>query len=225
MATVLELGQLSEAVYDDNPTVPNWTTARVLRSKGLGSLQCALFTKGQESVVAFKGTSEKMDVVADLKIGTGFNSTYYSEAEAFVRDHADVPGLVVTGHSLGGGIAQVVGNRRRVPFATFNAPGVAIVASRNLATATIEMSAIRVVGGLLSTLRHPHQAMRDMRSAFYTAQGLNFRLSGDIVSQIGLHYGKIVRLQASGNPLDQHRMGTVLEVLEARGYATVPFTT
>jgi len=225
MASVYELGLLADAVYDDAPQVEGWTLVQFLRSRGMGSLQAGLFTKGQEKVVAFKGTSEATDVVVDLKIGSGMNSSYYSEAEQFCAQYASSVNVVCTGHSLGGGIAQTVGNRRRLPFASFNAPGVAIMASRNMASATVEMSAVRLVGGLLSTLRHPHQAMRDMKSAFYTVEGLNFRLSGDIVSGIGLHYGPIVTLQGSGNPLDQHKMGTMLGVLDSRGYRNVPFST
>ena len=224
MASVYELGLLSNAVYDDAPSVPGWTCTRYMASRGLGSLQAGVFTKGQETVVAFKGTSEATDVVVDLKIGTGWNTSYYSEAEQFVADHANGAGVVVTGHSLGGGIAQTVGNRRRLPFATFNAPGVAIIATRNISTVNPVMGAVRVAGGLLSTLRHPHQAMRDMSSAFYTVRGINFRLSGDVVSTIGLHYGELVTLQGSGNPLDQHRMGTMLEVLDNRGYGEIPFS-
>lgn len=222
MATVHELGLLSEAVYEPSPSLNGWTTARVLRSSSVGSLQAALFTKGQEQVVAFKGTSEAMDVVADLKIGTGWNSTYYSEAEQFCANYATGPNLVVTGHSLGGGIAQTVGNRRRVPFCSFNAPGVGIVASSNIASARLGMSAVRIAGGLLSVLRHPQQAMRDMQSAFYVVEGVNFRLSGDVVSQIGLHYGPIITLRGTG--LNQHGISLMNQILQQNGYDQIPFT-
>ncbi|WP_425093635.1 lipase family protein [Tropicimonas sp. S265A] len=221
MATVYELGRLSEAVYDDAPLVSGWQTGKVLKSSTIGSLQAALFTKGTEKVVAFKGTSEAMDVVADLKIGTGWNSTYFSEAEQFCANYANSGNVLVTGHSLGGAIAQIVGNRRRLPFCSFNAPGVAVIASANLSTATPHMSAVRVAGGLLSVLRHPQQALRDMRSAFYVVEGVNFRLSGDVVSQIGLHYGPIITLQGSG--LNQHGISLMNEVLRARGYDQIPF--
>jgi len=56
-------------------------------------------------------------------------------------------------------------------------------------------------------------------------QGLNFRLMDDVVSMIGLHYGKIVTLESSGNPLEQHKMGTMLRVLQQRGYQNIAFTT
>lgn len=224
MVAVYKYGEMANAVYDDAPTVAEWDCSNFHHGLGQG-LQAAVFTRGQQIVVAFKGTTptQGSDIIADLKIGTGMNTSYFSAAEAYVARFAGGDGVVVTGHSLGGAIAQVVGNRRRIPFVSFNAPGVALIASRNAPTATVGMSAVRVVGGLLSALRHPQQMMRDVRSAFHVSLGVNYRLSGDVVSQIGLHYGRIVSLQASGNPLAQHSMDLVLEVLGNFGYRDVQF--
>lgn len=224
MTTINEYALMSEAVYSDTPTVPGWTTAHFRSGLGTG-LQAAVFTKGSTKVVAFKGTTptQGSDIVADLKIGTGMNTSYFWTAEAYVAQFANEAGVVVTGHSLGGGIAQIVGNRRRLPFVSFNAPGVALIASRNFHTANPMMTAVRTVGGALSAFRHPMQMMRDVRSAFHTSLGVNFRLSGDIVSEIGLHYGRIVTIAASGNPLTQHKMETVLETLGASSSRDVAF--
>ena len=222
MITILEYGLLSDAVYEDTPSVDGWAVPHFRAGLGEG-LQAAVFTKGQKTVVAFKGTSNMSDVVADLKLGTGMNTSYFSEAEEFTQRYANVPDLVVTGHSLGGAIAQTVGNRRRIPFVTFNAPGVAIVASRNLHTTTAPMMAVRLAGGALSMLRHPMQAMRDVSSALHVSLGTNIRLSGDVVSTIGLHYGSLISLAGSGDPLTQHRMGTMLGVLRQNAYGNVTF--
>lgn len=168
MATILDYAKMSQAVYENNPTVDRWTCAH-FRS-GLGSgLQAAVFSNGSATVAAFKGTtpSQVSDLVADLKLGVGMNSSYFSDAQAFVAKFANVEGLVVTGHSLGGAVAQIVGNRLRIPFITFNAPGVALLASRNLHTATPGMSAIRFAGGFVSMFRHPFQAIQDVGSAFH----------------------------------------------------------
>lgn len=219
MVSILDYGLLAKAAYNVATVVPGWTCTNFRDGLGTG-LQAGVYTQGQQTVVAFKGTtpSSTSDIVADLKLGTGMNTSYFSDAESYVAQYADVPGVVVCGHSLGGAIAQVVGNRRRLPFVTFNAPGVALVATRNLATATLPMSAIRLVGGTISALRHPMQMVRDVRSAFHLSLGVNYRLSGDVVSMIGLHYGEIIHLPGSGNPLEQHAMTTVLGVLQRLGY-------
>jgi esterase/lipase len=158
--------------------------------------------------------------MADLKLGSGMNSTYFSDAEDYAFDYQHLPNVYVCGHSLGGAIAQVVGNRRQLKFVTFNAPGVAVVASRNIADASLTMSAVRTVGMVASVFRHPMQAMRDMRAAFNEAHGLNVCLQNDVVSKIGVHYGEVLRIQgSSSNPLTEHKMDTVLGVLRGGPYA------
>lgn len=224
MASILDYGRLSNAVYNANPSVEGWTCRDFHDGLGEG-LQAAVFTQGTEVVVAFKGTTPTQvnDLVADLKLGVGMSTSYFSAAEEYVSRYATEGNVVATGHSLGGAIAQVVGNRRQLPFVTFNAPGVAIVASRNLHTATAHMSVVRVAGGLLGALRHPMQTARDVAATFYVVNGWNYRLSGDIVSQIGLHYGDVVNIQASGDPLSQHSMETVLSRLEHFNYGNIRF--
>lgn len=224
MTSILDYGLMSKAVYSDDPQVPGWTTTQYRAGLGTG-LQAAVFTRGQTTVVAFKGTSPSAisDIVADLKLGTGMNTSYFSDAETFTAQFAGGAGVVVTGHSLGGAIAQVVGNRRRIPFVTFNAPGVAIIASRNVHTTTVPMGLVRVAGGVVSAFRHPMQMMRDVSSAFHTSLGVNYRLNGDIVSQIGLHYGPIVHLQGQGDPLSQHGIDTMIGVLTGNAYGDVNF--
>lgn len=224
MPTVYDYGLMANAVYENSPSVQGWACPDFRASLGSG-LQAAVFTRGQKTVAAFKGTTptQGSDLVADLKIGVGMNTSYFSEAEEFVSRYANTENLVVTGHSLGGAIAQVVGNRRQIPFVSFNAPGVALMASRNIATATPHMAAIRMAGGLLSALRHPMQTARDIGSALHVSLGVNYRLSSDVVSTIGLHYGDVVSLQSSADVLDQHSMDTMQEVLGNAGYRNIEF--
>ena len=171
----------------------------------------------------FKGTSvsSPSDLQADLALGVGINSAYFRDADEFVAQHASGSGVVATGHSLGGAVAQVVGNRNRIPFVTFNAPGVAIVSSRNLPTATPVMSAIRVVGGLVDAVFDPAQAARDAASFFHVANGKNFRLAADPVSAIGLHYGDVISIIGYG--ANQHSMDLMQETLEEHNYGDINF--
>jgi pimeloyl-ACP methyl ester carboxylesterase len=216
MATVLDLARLAEAVYSSqDPPGLGWERTHFHPSVGgLNGFQAATFVKGPVTVLSFRGTAQAMDVVADLKLGTGMNSTYFSAAEAYARQHLNRPNVYVCGHSLGGAIAQVVANRGGFKMVTFNAPGVAVLASRNIGQGTTAMNAVRTAGLVVSALRHPMQAFRDVTSAFNVVRGLNVCLDNDVVSQIGIHYGHVLRIPGtSANPLTEHGIATMVRVL------------
>jgi pimeloyl-ACP methyl ester carboxylesterase len=219
MATIRDLGLLAAAVYDELPAVQDWTCPNHLQAaSSWNGFQAATFTKEGVTVIVFRGTSQAMDVGADLRLGTGMNTSYFSDGEKYAAGAA-APGdnVFVCGHSLGGAIAQVVANRGGYKMVTFNAPGVAVFASRNvrdIATSTPWMQAIRVGGALVSTVTNPMQTFRDVRSTFHKVRGLNIRLNYDAVSSMGIHYGDVVTLSGpTMNPATAHRMATVNEVL------------
>jgi pimeloyl-ACP methyl ester carboxylesterase len=215
MPTIRDLGLLANAVYDTVPAVRGWTCpGHRVASGGLNGFQAATFTQGGVTVLVFRGTAQAMDVAADLKLGTGMNSTYFADGEAYAAAVPPGDNVYVCGHSLGGAIAQVVANRGGYKMVTFNAPGVAVFASRNIGDATLGMTAVRTGGMLLSSIRHPMQAYRDVRATFHAVRGLNIRLSMDAVSQMGVHYGELITIRGpSSNPLTEHRMTTMNEAL------------
>lgn len=219
MPTIRDLGRMAAAVYEDEPAVEGWTCPNHLRaSGGWNGFQAATFTGDGATIIVFRGTAQAMDVGADLRLGTGMNTSYFSDGESYAAGAA-APGedVYVCGHSLGGAIAQVVANRGGYKMVTFNAPGVAVFASRNvrdMATSTPWMQAIRMGGALVSSVTSPMQAYRDIRSTFHTVRGLNIRLSYDAVSSIGIHYGEVVTLEGpTMNPATAHYMATVNQVL------------
>jgi hypothetical protein len=88
-------------------------------------------TQTDEVVVSFRGTDGPRDVTPDLQIAFGQNlPNQYSNAQSFYdevlqqaeEDNYGVPSI--TGHSLGGGLAQLVGAVTGATTYTFNAPGV-----------------------------------------------------------------------------------------------------
>lgn len=232
MGSILEYGQLADAVYDDVASVSGWTR-KAFKATGSGfhdSLQAAAYTKNGETAFVFKGTANGRDVLSDVKLGLGMNTVQYSQARQFVQKVglSDAGLVTIVGHSLGGAIAQTVGNRLRQRFVTFNAPGVAVLASRNVdefGVAAVTGSGYARVGGMvLSAFRHPMQAARDVGSAFYKVSGVNIRLGKDVVGCIGVHYGQVVEINYAGSALDvmeKHKMGNVLESLEANGYGNI----
>jgi len=101
--------------------------------------------------------------------------------------------LSITGHSLGGGLAQMVGYLRQAPFVTFNAPGM-----------KGNVESIPFVG----------------KMAKGHANGFNMILWTDPVGNFGRHIGKTERFMTPGafNPfgggaLSAHQMGSVLLAL------------
>jgi hypothetical protein len=83
MPTIRDLGLLADAVYEMLPAVQGWTCpAHRVASSSFNGFQAATFSKAGVTVLAFRGTAQAMDVAADLKLGTGMNSTYFSTGEA-----------------------------------------------------------------------------------------------------------------------------------------------
>ena len=231
MISLLELAKLSEAVYDVPPkAVDGWTLGayRLGRSGGLWEdLQAAIYNKaGGGTVVAFRGTNLSMsailgtaqDLDADVTLGAGANINAYNAAAKFMEKVANRPEVIVTGHSLGGAVAQIIGNRWRLRIATFNAPGVGVLSSRNIGEANPIMFGVRTLGMVGSEVEHPWQAVSDMGSAFHRMKGVNLRLDGDIVSKIGEHYGKLLTIAgpSGAGALEQHKIGSVISALEKR---------
>lgn len=212
---IKQLGLIADAVYATTPSVSGFTLKDVQSASGrMNGFQAATFVGDGYTIIAFRGTAQAADGIADIKLTGGMNTTYFSQGEDYVQRFSGDPNTVLCGHSLGGAIAQVVANRRQLPMVSFNAPGVAVFASNELADASIAMTAIRTAGMTLSALRHPMQAARDVRATFYRVRGINICLENDFVSKIGLHYGPVKRIRGtSSNPATEHRMTTMNQVL------------
>lgn len=233
MATVLDCAKLARAAYGEVPAGGGWASLgeNHMAGGGLhGSFQGMAFSQGNTVVFAFKGTAVNArtgpgDLLADLKLGVGMNTVQFDQANSYVaHTMSQVPTgaqVFVCGHSLGGAIAQIVGNRRRLPFVTFNAPGVGVLAGnfRELATQSPVMQVARLAGSVLSVARHPVQASQDAGSLFYQVQGTNVRLSSDPVSAIGVHYGRVATMAYTG--LDAHFIDTMIGVLESNPMAGI----
>lgn len=213
MTTVMTYAKMADEAYAATPTVSGWTTVmdHLEPSSGLRSV---VFHRGGVFVVSFRGTDNLSDVVEDAQLTLGMNTAMYPVGEAIAAAAGQHGGVILTGHSLGGAVAQVVGNRAQLPFVTFNAPGVALIASRNIATANPVMAALRWTGSVSSALARPRQTARDMQAAFNVVHGKNYRLFNDVVSSSGVHYGDVITLPTpTTNPLDAHRITTVIAVL------------
>ncbi len=200
----------------------------------VGNYECGLFEEGmswgatftdfkgcvyadrqaKEVVVAFQGTepSKLGDLVSDLQIVIGMLPQYCSAAlRLFERTKEAYPnyGVSLVGHSLGGGIAQVIGHWTGAPFVTFNAPGM---------WGDIQKSKLLFVWS-------PSNAWRSLKGSFNgsllakqkAATGRNFRNVLDPVSAYGSHYGPVTRFWGKG----VHGIDDVVERVRTSRWANI----
>ena len=211
MTTITEYAQMSAQAYEASPSVSGWSTGTTYYDRNSG-LRTATFSKGNMTVLSFRGTDDPSDLVEDVQLTLGMNTAMYPVGEAIAARTSG--NVILTGHSLGGAVAQTVGNRRRLPFVTFNSPGVALIASRNIGSANFDMFLGRLAGGALSAGLDPAQAGRDLRSLFHVSSGVNYRLNNDVVSATGVHYGQVNSLPSGTlNPVTAHGIATMIGVL------------
>ncbi len=146
MVTILDLANMCQAIYARDPRDATDGKVKAGALSGnytlLGEAQTfiehhsgfegGIFECGDTWVVRYRGTrpSDSRDLKADLHIGLKrIPEQFYPAMALFERaklSHGSK--VVVTGHSLGGGLAQLVSAASTHPGVTFNAPGMKSIA-------------------------------------------------------------------------------------------------
>lgn len=144
-------------------------------------LQARVFRKSSsgECVIAFKGTKPSMvsDLTADVRIICAMVPRQAYEAIVLASNWKNRLGsapVTLAGHSLGGGISQIVGITTGMRFVTFNAPG--------MWTNAIGVCSFR---RLTNTLQ----------------RGMNYIKWGDPVGNFGKHIGDTTRVRSMGHSI------------------------
>lgn len=137
----LNLAQLAQHTYDANPgsKIPPGSGYTFLppRVDMNGFVADAYQDQNGNIVVAFRGTDILRAVVQNVAANIGFLGVrigtlqdYMRQGATFIADiHHRFPNaaITLTGHSLGGGVAEILGEASGLTTVAFNAPGVADV--------------------------------------------------------------------------------------------------
>lgn len=137
------LSQMSLAAYDDNPKPPaGWGTApidsHVDPKTGFAAYAFQNPTT-QEIVIAYRGTDDRRDITGpDAAMANPFASwdKQFTQGLDFagkiMQEHPEAAGKIsVTGHSLGGGLAEVTTKMYNLPGTTFDPAGASNITRSN----------------------------------------------------------------------------------------------
>jgi pimeloyl-ACP methyl ester carboxylesterase len=178
-------------------------------------------------VLAFRGTDEYLDWVANLHQAGGVQGGQYVEGARLAQNVRAALGdrlVALTGHSLGGGIASVASIRTSVPAVTFNAAGVhdhtierfgdgrdraSIAASGLIRRYTVD-------NDILTVLQE-----QDLRTRFFLADALGTRIrlaDPDPLSFLE----KTLRPRRILHAIESHSMDAVLRAMDQPAGAPRP---
>jgi len=223
--TSLDYAEMANRVYNidtsnsDSYVVPGFRTRLFNEGMSWGATNtdfkgCVYASDAiREVVVAFQGTkpSKGGDIMADVQILVGMLPQYTTAAmRLFDRTCSVFPdyAMSLVGHSLGGGMAQVIGHWTGTPFVTFNAPGMWGDIQKAKIAFWFPRDWIRSIGGTFKG---------SLFSKQMAATGRNFRNVMDPVSAYGSHYGPVTRFWGTG----VHSMADIVERIRKSRWADV----
>jgi hypothetical protein len=184
----------------DDWTVQHWETGTLFGN----GFQGGIWQSANDVVVGCCGTNPRQkgklmsDLGADMRIGLRILPNQASSARKMVNVAKQIAAgrrVSVTGHSLGGGLAQIMGVWEQVPFVTFNAPAMRDV---------IRAANVNIFKPMMMVRTLQAQSCDD-------TAGVNFRIRGmgsdgvvrnDLVSMEGIaggHVGMVVDLPAASS--------------------------
>lgn len=182
------LSSFSNLAYlDKTPeSFDGWTKIDDIKFEKANGFFVVAYKKGTEIIIAFRGTDEIIkDGRADINLARGAWDPQFSDAAKFTSDllnaYANEFKITVAGHSLGGGIGQIMGKMFNLGGASFDSPGATAV------TQTREFAEQAALYG-----QKPDQPIP---IAF-----INYMVNRSIVSSFGEHLGTVRAIDNLADP-------------------------
>jgi hypothetical protein len=187
MATLKTYLNIAQKVYrnkdDGQPNIYRFACTKWEWATWYGDgFQGGIFQDQDEIIVGFCGTKGDLRTApisqntANLLIGCKLVPIQAGSANSMVKAAKKIAKgkpVTIVGHSLGGGLAQVVGNWQGVPFISLNGPGM---------RGNLRFSAFNIA--------KPFQMARSLSSgATDDTCGLSIRIEGDFVGNYGTQIG------------------------------------
>jgi hypothetical protein len=207
----IQYAGLADEVYKDEGAPPGWSRQETWKDDGIG-FYAAIFEDNVtgERVLTFRGTNFESGADWNSNFGNGMGAVtpQYAMAAAIAQDkNLDVD--TITGHSLGGGLAQHAGAVTGIPTVTFNP---AAVGRMNL----LSCLATKCTEGNVRNYQHRNEILRNVVNPLtegiadatpYTLFGTS-ALLGETVE-----LGERTSIKDS---IDSHEMKTVIEKMDTR---------
>lgn len=95
-------------------------------SDSASGFQAGIYSDNQQYVLSFAGTNDMRDWLSNIRQATGYEDMQYNQSVALAKTAKMAFGdaMVITGHSLGGGLATTAALASGTFAVTFNAAGV-----------------------------------------------------------------------------------------------------
>ena len=177
---LLDVANVSEVVND-------WQLARQFNNTKDG-FSATIFTNKDQAVVAFRGTNDRLDAIADSAIFSGTQPNQVKNFDQVLAALNPFQSIFLTGHSLGGYLAEyfaatkLMYDPRFIHGAVFNAPGIRDAWSWISGNLTHRMAATNST--ILSRTSYINDA--DLSNPVYEAKMQSFAIHDDAVG--GLFY-------------------------------------
>ncbi|GAA0214132.1 hypothetical protein GCM10009123_21670 [Kangiella japonica] len=192
--SVLQLANISKRSYLDRDLQTEFNVKRLFGSDYFDkSFYACLYEVNEKLVISFRGTDGLGDVKPDAQMIFGVVPNQYSSARMAYKSILASMYVkkkqvdYITGHSLGGGLAQMIGAEFKVPFVTFNAPGT----KRSYRDLGIGVPGIH---SEISMSQFSKSLAKSDKLPMY-AKWLNVRSNGDAISRAtGAHIGDVISI-------------------------------